>query len=844
MADNGNNITLTINGRQITVPKGTTVLEAAKMNGIEIPTFCWHPKLKSVGACRICYVEIEKMPKLQVSCATEALPGMVVYTDTEKVKQGRRAVLEFILLNHPLDCPTCDKGGECDLQDNTFAHGIDDSRFDFDKYRFIRDRKATFDDYRLGPEIIRNQNRCILCYKCVRANKEMFGEYDLGAFQRGNITEIDAAPGEKVDSIYSGNLVEICPVGALTNSDWRYKIRVWKTQKIKSICSYCADGCNLTLWKERNRIYRTTSRRNDAIDEGWICDVGRYGYQIANAENRLTTPLIKKGDKQVPASWEEAIGLIARKFKEIKDKKGGVCIGGLVSANLDSASMYAFSKFFRTVLRSNNVDYRTDYKMLPEKGGDLYSKMVSRPFSITDIEKSDLIIVIGSNLINEHPIVNLRVRKAVTQKGALLFTLNPFATKSGDISLDEMVHTPGKLEALINGVCLSLIDKKLTAPGINTTDYSKLIESDSMDKIARETGVSAERLHSLATAIARARNITMIGGELIAITPARDAITAAIHNLALLGGIYDKGQIAFLARSANSRGAGRLGLTPFLSENMIASLKELWGNYPESEGKAADRMILAAKREEIDSLFVIGVNPLAAYPDGQFIKEGLEKLDFLVVADLFESNTTEIADVVLPLCSWAEYSGHFVNLEGTIQAFEAAMKPVSSSLPAFEIVNKIAAGMKEIIFDSVDQLHRETLSLLETDSASSHENKLLEVRYIEEPPHPDYPLPLFVFDDLHHFGHLTERSSSLAAFCNEAYVEISPSLAERLKLEHGSMVRVESEVGKTILPIRISEHVDSDVVLLSRNFAATPVNVLLMRKRRIDHVKLTRVEEA
>ena len=844
MTDNGNNITLTINGRQITVPKGTTVLEAAKMNGIEIPTFCWHPKLKPVGACRICYVEIEKMPKLQVSCATEALPGMVVYTETEKVKQGRRAVIEFILLNHPLDCPTCDKGGECDLQDNTFAHGIDDSRFDFDKYRFIRDRKATFDDYRIGPEIIRNQNRCILCYKCVRANKEMFGEYDLGAFQRGNITEIDAAPGEKVDSIYSGNLVEICPVGALTNSDWRYKIRVWKTQKIKSICSYCADGCNLTLWKERSHIYRATSRRNDAIDEGWLCDIGSYGYQIANSENRLTTPLIKKGDKQVPASWDEVIGLIARKFKEIKDKKGGVCIGGLVSANLDSASMYAFSKFFRTVLRSNNVDYRTDYKMLPEKGGDLYSEMASRSFSIADIEKSDLIIVVGSNLIKEHPIVNLRVRKAVTQKDAHLFTLNPFATKSGDNSLDEIVHTPGTLEALVNGVCLSLIDKGLNAPGINTTDFAKLIESDSMDKIARQTGVSAERIDSLASAIVRARNITIIGGELIAITPARDAITAAIHNLALLGGIYDKGQVAFLARSANSRGAGRLGLVPFLPENKIAMLKQLWGNYPESEGLAADRMILAAKREEIDSLFVIGVNPLAAYPDGQFIKEGLEKLDFLVVADLFDSNSTEIADVALPLSSWAEYNGHFVNLEGTIQAFEAAMKPVANSLPAFEIINKIAAGMKETIFGTIDQLHRETLDLLETDSVSRRENKLLEVRYAEEPPHPDYPWPLFVFDDLHHFGHLTEKSPSLAAFCNEAYIEISPSLAERLELENGTMVRLESEVGKVILPVRISEHIDSDVVLLSGNFAAMPVNVLQMRKRRIDRVKLTKVEEA
>jgi len=264
-------VTLTIDGRQVTVSKGTTVLEAATQLGIHIPTFCWHPKLKPLGACRMCYVEIEKVPKLQVSCATEATDGMVVYTDSDRVKQGRRAIIEFILLNHPLDCPTCDKGGECELQNLTFEHGFDDSRFDFVKHRFTGESvTTTFDDIRIGPEIILNRNRCIHCYKCVRANKEAFGEYDLGAFERGNITEINATPGEQVDNPFSGNLVEICPVGALTNSDWRYKIRVWLTRTTPSVCNFSSSGSNLMFYKEdhKNRIYRVTSRRNDDIDDG------------------------------------------------------------------------------------------------------------------------------------------------------------------------------------------------------------------------------------------------------------------------------------------------------------------------------------------------------------------------------------------------------------------------------------------------------------------------------------------------------------------------------------------------------------------------------------------------
>ncbi|MEP0826899.1 MAG: NADH-quinone oxidoreductase subunit NuoG [bacterium] len=843
MADTVATVTLTINGREVTVPKGTTVLEAAKSVGIEIPTFCWHPKLKPVGACRICYVEIEKMPKLQVSCATEAMPGMVVNTESEKVKQGRKAVLEFILINHPLDCPTCDKGGECDLQDNTFAHGVDDSRFDFSKYRFIRDRKSTFDDYRIGPEIIRNQNRCILCFKCVRANKEVFGEYDLGVFQRGNISEIDAAPGEKVDSIYSGNLVEICPVGALTNTDWRYKIRVWKTQQVKSVCSYCADGCNLTLWKERDKVYRATSRRNDAIDEGWICDVGRYGYQIAAAEGRLMTPLIKKGDKQVAATWDEAIGLIARKFREIKDKKGGVCIGGLISPQQNCETLVAFSKFFRTQLHSNNIDFRAEYKMLPEKESPYYSKLTSARFRIADIEKSDMILVVGSNLIKEHPIVHIRVRKAVSQKGAKLYTINPFATKSGDISQDEMIHIPGTLEALLNGLCISIAERAAKETKVPSGELKSKLEPNTVTKAVEICGIPETRLHDMAEALRNAKNVSIIAGELVSGSPAREAIAAAIHNLAIVLNLKGRGQAAILSRAANSKGAELLGVMPSLSKELQEKLKSLWGAIPETEGRATDRMIYAAKKEELDALLIIGANPVASFPDGQFVREGLDKLDFTVVADLYETETTEKADVVLPLSSWVEQSGHFINLEGTMQHFDAAIKPVGNSRPGRQIIEEIAQEFKGALFTDVKDLEREMLELLRTESLPTVSDALAEVKFVEEKIEKDFPYALFVVDEMHHFGHLTERTRSLAAFAAEAQAEIAPSLAEKMQIENGSLVRLESETGKMVLPAKVSEMLDNDVILVSRNFSGTAANILQMRKKRIDRVRLIRVEE-
>ncbi len=843
MSSKDDMVTLTIDGRKVTVPRGTTVLEAAKSIGIEIPTLCWHPKLKPFGACRLCYVEIEKMPKLAVSCATEAMPDMVVHTDTELVRQGRRAILEFQLLNHPLDCPTCDKGGECDLQDMTFAHGIDDSRFDFKKYRHIRDKESTFDDLRLGPEIIRNQNRCILCYRCVRSSKEIFGEYDIGIQQRGNITEIAASPGEQIDSIYSGNLAEICPVGALTNTDWRYKIRVWNTQKVNSVCQYCADGCNLTIWKNRDKLYRVTSRRNDAIDEGWICDIGRYGYQVTGTEDRLATPLIKKGDRQEPASWEEAIGLIARRFKEIKDKKGGVCIGGLVYPGLDCGTILAFSKLFRTVLNSNSVDFRTDYKMLPEEPGDLYTRLTSRPFSIAGIEESDTILVIASNLVSEHPIVNLRVRKAVTQKNAGLYTLNPFATKSGDISTDEMVYRAGSLEALINGICISIVDQGMTVEGLDTSDLKSLLEPNSVAEASRLSGVEIERINNLARAVCKSKNVSILVGELLTDSIVRERLAAAISNLAILAGVYDSGQIGFLSRYSNSKGAEKLGAMPYLSEDKIAVLKKMWGKYPEHSGTSADKTILAAKKEEIDSILIFGSDPILTYPDGEFVREGLEKLDFLVVADLFETRTTQIADVVLPLSSMGEISGLLVNLEGKTQKFDRAIKPMGQSLPGHEILSRIAAELKTPLYESIDDLHGEVDKLLEIKQPEMPMPGLMEVKYIEDKPGDEYNIPLFIVDELHHFGHLTEHTNSLPAFRGEAALEISPALAEKLHAEEGTLIRVESEVGKVILPVHISEYIDNEIAMVYSNFSATPVNGLQMRKHRVDYVKLTGVEE-
>jgi len=838
-------VSLTIDGWQVTVAKGTTVLEAAASLGIHIPTFCWHPKLKPVGACRMCYVEIEKMPTLQVSCATEATDGMVVYTDSDKVKQGRKALIEFILLNHPLDCPTCDKGGECDLQNLTFAHGFDDSRFEFQKYRFTDETvTTTFDDVHIGPEIVLNRNRCILCYKCVRANKEAFGEYDLGAFQRGNITEINAAPDEQVDNPFSGNLAEICPVGALTNSDWRYKIRVWLTKTTPSLCNFTSSGSNILFYKEdhRNWVYRVTSRRNDDVDDGWLADVTRYGYQIANSLERLQTPLIKKEGKQVPASWDEAMDVIHKRFCEIREKKGSVCIGGLAAPNLDNASLYSFSKFLRKMFHSNNIDFRCDYRMLPDKPDSIFSTLCTRPFKISDIDDSDVIVTFGSDLVREHPNEYLRIRKAYNFNSPKIYSLNPYSVKSADVADLELVYKPGTDEVVINAICLAAVEENL----IEAQSASRLKEKlspSALSEAAAYCGVSESDLKVVARALAEGRKVTFIIGELIARSKARETIAAAVANLNLLLRLENKGQLVALARYANSMGATKLGLLPSPSEAVVKELTSLWGRFPDCQPHTTDAMLALMKKEELNGFFILGANPMMLYPDRQFVREGLEKLDFLVVCDLFETETTALADVVIPLSSWAEYAGEYVNLEGKVQHTEKAIKPIGQSRPGFEIMNILAEKFGEKLFSAPNEMASEIDSLLRLESTMEMPGEFLEVKTSGDKDDESFPIPLFIVDDPHHSGHLTEKCASLVIFAGEAYIEMSADLAARYGLKEGAPVRVESEVGKVIVPVKISEYLDTDVMLIPRNFSATAVTSLLMRKRRFDRVKISKVAE-
>ncbi|MGB7062143.1 MAG: NADH-quinone oxidoreductase subunit NuoG [Candidatus Zixiibacteriota bacterium] len=684
-----NMVTLTIDGKQVMVEEGTTILKAAEKLGIEIPTFCFHDKLEAVGSCRMCLVEVEKMWKLQVACATPVSEGMVVKIDTPQVRAARKGVLEFLLINHPLDCPVCDKGGECELQNLVFKYGSDKSRYKEEKRRFIVDPKSKYDDLQIGHQIVRNMNRCILCRKCVRFLNEIAGETDLGTFGRAAKSEINTLPDIPVDNPYSGNAVEICPVGALTSKSFRYKIRVWETEVTPSICPHCGDGCNVNLWTKDDKIYRVTSRRNDFVDEGFLCDKGRFGFEFVNHPDRLTQPLVKKNGELSPVDWDEAIESVASGFKTAKEGSGADSLAGVGSSKLTNEESYLFQKFVRLVLGTNNVDHRVNSKhLLPSPTLKLADQAYAMANSISDIEKAKLILVLGCDLEKEHPIINLRVIKSV-RKGNLLLVANQEGTRLNRFAQDELIYKKGTEAAFLNGLLEEL--------GENVPRSAK-------SEPSQTSGIPAEKIRELGQTLKKAESIIILCGREMAGHPENAELLNKLQNLTRLTGHHDKANcgVNLLWEDCNSQGALDCGVLPdrlpgyaeVADESSRRKIEQIWNaRIPEKPGLDFNLMLKAAHQGKIRAMYIVGADPVSEYPDRDYVKEALGKVDFLVVQDIFLTETAKLAHVVLSGASFAEKEGTYSNVERRIQRLRRAFDPLGNSRADWHIICMLAQVM-------------------------------------------------------------------------------------------------------------------------------------------------------
>jgi NADH-quinone oxidoreductase subunit G len=662
-----NEVTLTIDGKSVTVPKGTKLVDAAKQVAVDIPVFCYHEKIGPLGCCRMCLVEVEKMPKLMTACTMDVAPDMVVKTTTDKVEKAQKGVLEFTLLNHPLDCPVCDKGGECPLQDNTFKYGAPDTRMDFHR---ANNAKAT----PLSPVITIDRERCIACQRCTAYSERIEQDRGLVMLNRGFHNEVGTFNNQPYDNRFSGNVIDICPVGALTNTEFRFKARTWDLTNVETLCAHCGCNCNITMGTRLNALMRIEARPNDAVDDGWICDKGRWGHQFVQSENKILTARENSMGSGKPTSFptfphdctaEDAAGRVAEAFKKIAEEHGPDSVGFIGSPYGTNEENYLYQKLFRHGLGTNNIDHKTyqDTPGLP----------VSH-YGIEQIETSNVVLLIASDPTEELPILDLRIKKAVTGCGTRLVSLNDQKIALDKYSEQSVQYKVGSealaIDALANGLA-----RELGEPA--------------QDVDLAQSGISAEDMKSLVETVRSSMKICVVYNPSAL---SGDAVLRVKRLLKLIAKVptMECGAIP-AAPMTNAVGAMDMGLVPDFYPGGVAvtdheEIKKHWGgNAPTGIGLSALEMITRAEKGELKALLVHRSNPVMDFPGGSRVIEALKNLELLVVHDMLETETADLAHLVLASNGPGYDEGTTTNIGGRVQARKKAFETIPA--PDWKIIS-------------------------------------------------------------------------------------------------------------------------------------------------------------
>ena len=647
-------VNITVDGKNVAAPAGTLLIEACKSAGIEVPAFCYYPNLSLQGACRMCLVKIEKMPKLQTACTTVISEGMAITTDSAEVQQARKSMVELLLGNHPLDCPVCDAGGECELQDMTFSYGAAES-----KYTEAKNHK---DEQQWSPVVYFDRPRCILCYRCVRVCDEAMDVAALGIQNRGSSSVIAPNKGDHLECEECGMCIDICPVGALTSGAYRYKTRPWEMTHVGTSCAHCADGCKTTLGVRRSEtgmeIVRGDNRDRSGINGDFLCVKGRYGFDFVAHADRVTQPLVRKNGRLTPTTWDEALTIVGKRLSEVRDQNGGAAIGVIGSNRTTNEENYLLQKFARVVLGTNNIDHHRTADF-PAFAAALAGKPEATA-TMADIYNAPAMLVIGGDPTEQHPLLAYQIRNNVRLHNARLYVIN-----SEPIKLQRQATTFTQIPSGAEGKAAAYLagnDGALDALGGQSEAWTAL-----RDKLRGETGL-----------------IIAFSSELRG---------ADVANLVKFGNGVPGAKFICLADFSNSRGAADMGLYPDLLPGYVpvtaaGKFREEWGILPQSAGLTLPQMIEAAQAGKLKALLVVGSNPLGR------IKVDPKSLanTFIVAQDLFLTETSALADVVLPAAAAYEKSGTSTNTCGELQQVKKASE-ITGTKSDFELIVRIADSM-------------------------------------------------------------------------------------------------------------------------------------------------------
>ena len=651
-------VNITVDGKKLSVPAGTLLIEACKSVGIEVPSFCYYPGLSLQGACRMCLVKIEKMPKLQTACTTVVTEGMVLSTDIDEVRQARKAMLELLLANHPLDCPVCDAGGECELQDMTFSYGAAESK--------LIDIKNHKDEQQWSPVVYFDRPRCIMCYRCVRVCGEGMDVWALGTANRGSAQLIMPNHSDYLECEECGMCIDICPVGALTSGAYRYKTRPWEMKHVGTVCTHCADGCKTTLGVRRSptgmQIVRGDNRDKSGINGDFLCIKGRYAFDFANHDDRIKLPLIRKDGRHVPATYDQAYEHIALRLKEIREQHGGQAIGVIGSPRISNEENFLLQKFARLVLGTNNVDHHRTADF-PAFAGALAGKKDATA-SMRDVFTAPAILLLGNDPTERHPLLAWQIRNNVRLHRARLYLVN-----SSPIKLRRQATSFTQIPA-----------------GTEPQLAAFLADDDSAASALTSGDTTREALTALRDKLRREQNLVIIFGS--------ELRGSDIEALVRFGSAIPGAKFVCLGDYANSRGAADMGLYPDLLPGYVplgsgTRFHEEWGTpLPTEPGMNLLQMVEAAKAGSLKALYIVGANPVARFNLDPF---ALSKT-FTVVQDMFLTETALLAEVILPAANSYEKSGTFTNTCGDLQLLKKA-GDISTVKSDFEMLLRVADRM-------------------------------------------------------------------------------------------------------------------------------------------------------
>jgi NADH-quinone oxidoreductase subunit G len=640
-------VTFTVDGKKLTAPAGTLLIEACRKAGIEIPAFCYYPGLSLQAACRMCVVRQEKVPKLQTACTTTVAEGQVFVSESAEIAQARKATIELLLGNHPLDCPVCDAGGECELQDMTFKYGAGESLY--------TEAKQHRDEQQWSPAVFYDRPRCILCYRCVRMCGEGMDVWALGVQNRGASSVIAPNDGNQLDCEQCGMCIDVCPVGALTSGSYRYKTRPWEMNHVSTVCTHCGDGCKVTLGvrqsNDGSEIIRADNRDKSGINGDFLCAKGRFGFDFVENPDRLTGPLVRNtGGKLEPATWEYALRLAGNKLKEIRDSKGGAAIGVIGSNTTTNEENYLLQKFARTILQTNNIDHQrtADYAGFARA----LAGHENHAASLRDIGNAPAILLIGGNPTEEHPLLAWQIRTNVRLNKARLY-----------VAHTERIKLERQAKATLQ---------------IPRGGYAKLAGYFSGDNAIDDS----------------AFRDAVLGEESLVAVMGSELQGADLEALVKWGLGRADIKFAYLGDHANSRGAADMGLFPDLLPGYVpvsaaGAFATEYAGMPATAGKTMQEMVGGG----LEALLVVGANPASPRSGvGQSVDPGALNNTFVIVQDIFLTETAAIADVVFPAASLYEKMGTVTNTFGDLQMVKKAADRAGVK-PDFEILVRLAGSM-------------------------------------------------------------------------------------------------------------------------------------------------------